>query len=647
MRLSAIAIISGTFLAAAAASLFAAGFAVTMIEETSEFGVREALDIKGLTWAEVHSDGLQVFLTGTAPSEANRFLAISTAGEVVDAARVIDRMEMAAAKNIAPPRFSVEILRNDAGITLIGLVPATTDRDRLVADLKRRFGDDQIADLLDLADYPTPEGWDQALEYGLTSLRSLPRSKVSIDASTVRITAISDSAEEKRKLQKTLSDDMPEGLAVTLNISAPRPVITPYSLRFLIDDDGVRFDSCSADTPAAQTRILKAAAAAGFDGSAHCVIGLGVPSPNWAKAAEMAIAALADMGQGTVTFADADITLVAAEGTDQAKFDLIVGELENTLPDVFSLHAVLPKPPEAQGDGPPEFVATLSPEGLVQLRGRVSDELSRDTTYSFAQARFGSTTVHNSARIDDALPGDWPVRVLTGLDALAHLSNGAVTITPDNVRVLGNTGNPDAKAEISRLLSEKLGDGNTYDIKVTYQKKLDPVAGLPTPQECIDQIKELQATQKIAFEPGSDTIDGASRKTVDAIAEVLKKCGPIKLEISGHTDSQGRETMNQQLSQGRAQAVLNGLRERRVLTSSFTAVGYGESKPIADNKTEAGREDNRRIEFSLILPDPVKETKTTLESVEKKTPAGTDQTGTDKDGTEPQAKDQGIPDDKN
>ncbi len=148
-----------------------------------------------------------------------------------------------------------------------------------------------------------------------------------------------------------------------------------------------------------------------------------------------------------------------------------------------------PKPTVA---APPEFVATLSPEGLLHLRGRVSDELARESTISFAKARFGSDSVHSSARVDETLPRDWPVRVLTGLNALAYLSNGAVTITPDNMQVLGNTGNPEANAEISRMLSEKLGDAESFDINITYQEKLDPVAGLPTPDECIQEIKQFR-----------------------------------------------------------------------------------------------------------------------------------------------------------
>ena len=103
---------------------------------------------------------------------------------------------------------------------------------------------------------------------------------------------------------------------------------------------------------------------------------------------------------------------------------------------------------------------------------------------------------------------------------------------------------------------------------------------------------------------------------MDEIAEILKQCGELKMEIGGHTDSQGREEMNRQLSLERARAVLNELRLRRVLTSTIEAKGYGETAPIADNDTEEGREINRRIEFRIIRPKPLVEEQTALESLE-------------------------------
>ena len=122
------------------------------------------------------------------------------------------------------------------------------------------------------------------------------------------------------------------------------------------------------------------------------------------------------------------------------------------------------------------------------------------------------------------------------------------------------------------------------------------------------------------FEPGSSTPVAEAGPVLDDIAEVLKTCGEATFEIGGHTDSQGREEMNQQLSQARAQAVLGELRIRRVLNPNITAMGYGEAAPIADNSTEEGRETNRRIEFKLITPAPIPEVATTLESAEQDLP---------------------------
>ena len=150
MRVSSILILAGTFASAALLSLIAARFAVTLVEETSEYSVRQSLDTKSLTWAEVYADGLQVVLTGTAPSEASRFLAISTAGTVVDAARVIDEMDVEALAALAAPRFSIEILRNEDEVSLIGLIPTGADRADLLQRLSRISNDDEIADLLDI-----------------------------------------------------------------------------------------------------------------------------------------------------------------------------------------------------------------------------------------------------------------------------------------------------------------------------------------------------------------------------------------------------------------------------------------------------------------------------------------------------------------
>ena len=591
---------AGTFLVAAFLSVVAAYFTALAVEDVSEDGVLEALEAKNMDWVEVHAEGLNVFLTGVAPQESDRFIALSVAGTVVDAARVIDNMDVEASVALAPPTFSIEILRNDSGISLIGLVPEENNRKIILRRMtKIAGGEDKLSDFMEVAEHPIPEGWTQALSFALAALEDLTRAKVSVQSGRVSITAMADSPEEKVNLQTRVMDNAHPNLDVNLSISSPLPVITPFTLRAKLEEDAFQFDACSADTTDARDAIFEAAVAAGMTGDADCIIGLGVPTPRWSDAAGVAIAALKSLGGGSVTITDADISLISVPNMDPARFDRVVAETKRALPEVFTLHATLPVIEDGEAQIP-EFSATLSPEGLVQLRGKLGTDLSRTTIRSYAQARFGSDSIYDATRVAEALPSGWANRVMAGLDALSELHNGAMTVTPDVIELRGQTGRQDAGTRISQVLVTKLGDTEQFALDVAYNEALNPLANIPTPEECLADIQATQSDSKILFESGSGTLDKSAGPILDQIAEILKACGGIRLQIQGHTDSQGRESMNQALSQNRAQSVLAALRERRVLTGNFEAVGFGETQPIADNETAEGREANRRIEFVIL-----------------------------------------------
>lgn len=603
MRISSALVGFVAFVIAGIISVFAAGAAVSVVEHRSVAAVQESLIDQGHDWASVIGDGLQVIIEGQAPTEVVRFQAMSIAGGIVDASRVIDNMSVKDTAGVTAPTFSVEILRNDAGVSLIGLIPASADRAAINTDIAAIAGGLPVTDLLDVADYPMPDSWRQSMTYALRALAQLPRSKISVTAGHVTILAISDSEAQRRRLETDLSRAAPANVQVELSITAPRPVITPFTVRFIIDDRGPHFDACAADTPESQTLILSAAVAAGVEGQIACPLGLGVPSTSWGSAVARSIAALKELGEGTVTFSDADITLVAAVGTDRAAFDRIAGELSNSLPDVFALQAVLTEPQDALEQGPPEFSATLSPEGAVQVRGRVPDDLINTTVENYALAQFGRDHVTMGTRIADGLPDDWTVRILAGLEALSMLENGSILVQPTLVTISGKTGSTATSAAISRLLIEKLGQTAAFKIDVVYVEALDPVAGLPTPQECVAQIAVVTDQRKVTFDPGSATLSAEAQPVVDDIAEILKRCPDVLVQVAGYTDSQGRDQMNLELSQSRADSVLAALASRRIPVAGFTAIGFGEANPIADNGTDTGREANRRIEFTLILPE--------------------------------------------
>jgi len=601
MRLSGLLLTFLAFAVAAGGAILGARAAVAVAEDRSVVAVRDALAGEGLVFARVLGDGLQIVLEGEAPSEAQRFRAMSVAGGQVDASRVIDNLSVMEREGLAPPAFAVEILRNDAGVSLIGLVPANTDRERMADRIAEAAPDKPITDLMETADHPIPPGWAPAMIFALEALERLQRAKISVSAGEVSVVAMAESATDQRRIESELARLRPDGLSVAVDITAPRPVISPFIVRFVSDADGARFEACAAGSAESEAIITEAAVAAGLDGRVSCRVGLGMPSANWSEAVALSIGAVAELGGGTVTLTDADVSLVAPADTPEAVFERVAGELGNALPPLFALEAVLAVEPDAEAVATvPEFTATRSPEGLVQLRGPVADTLMNTTAETYARAQFDGADISMGTRVREGLPAGWSVRVLAGIAALGELESGSVIVRPDTVRVSGLTGNPDASTKIAQLLVEKLGQDADFSVDVTYEERLDPIAALPTPEECLQQIGTVTRNRKITFDPGSADIAGAAQVVMDDIAEILRRCPDLRVEVAGYTDSQGREEMNLRLSQDRADAVLRGLRERRVPVSSFSAVGYGEADPIADNETEEGREANRRIEFRLV-----------------------------------------------
>ena len=604
MRIIPVILSALAFAAAGIGAYFAAGLTVSWIENSSATAVEKRLALEGFDWASVQTDGLKVVLEGEAASEALRFKALAAAGQIVEAARVIDNFTITDSRPPVAPKFSVEILRNDKSISLIGLLPTKADNANFKDRVARIAGDLPVADFLETADYPVPDAWSSVISYGLLALERLEHSKISIGETQVTIEAIGESDAQKSKLLEELTRRTPADITSKIGISAPRPVITPFTLRFRITADGASFDACSADSPEAAVQILAAAKAAGLAEEATCRQGLGVPSPLWSKAATQAIAALAKLGGGSVTLSDADVTLTAPAGTDPTLFDTITSRLDGDLPEVFALNPILLVAPETPEDDAaiPEMVATLSPEGQVQIRGPVISPRAQRTLQTFAYAVFGSEDVYLSTKLQDNLPEGWMVRSLASLAGLSKLNSGIATVSPNAIDITGLTGRRSAKTDIAQILIDRLGDGAEFELEVTYLEELDPLARMLNGAECVAEITDLASQNKIKFEPGSATLDGDSRDTVQAIAEVFERCLEAPIEIGGHTDSQGREEMNLNLSKGRAEAVLTALRGARVKLKSLTAEGYGETQPIADNGTEEGREANRRIEFRLVTP---------------------------------------------
>jgi outer membrane protein OmpA-like peptidoglycan-associated protein len=104
----------------------------------------------------------------------------------------------------------------------------------------------------------------------------------------------------------------------------------------------------------------------------------------------------------------------------------------------------------------------------------------------------------------------------------------------------------------------------------------------------------------VMFAIGSSTLKGGAQDEMDRVARVLNKYPQTLVRIAGHTDSTGTAELNQKLSEKRALSVKNALVNLNVNAARLSTVGYGDTRPIADNDTEAGRQLNRRVAITII-----------------------------------------------
>ena len=595
------------FVLAALLAVTAAYVAALGVERINRNAILAALTEAGITWAEPRANGLSVQLSGLAPNEAARIQALRVAAEASEAALVRDDITVAARQAVVAPVFRIEMMRNNDDLSLIGLVPAAYGDQVLIdrlQDISARF---EVADMLQTANHAIPPGWENAIDFALQAVEIVPVAQFSVTAGRIEVHALVQSVEERTTLEQRLRALQPRDQVVILDLVAPRPLVSPYPFRFRLGEGGGSLDACAADTEAAQERILTAARAAGARGRLSCQLALGAPSARWAVAVEQSLGALGAIGQGTLAISDVQVLLTVPHDVPQDQLDRAVGRLERQLPEVFTLSAErLPAPDDQtqQAELRPELRASLSAEGQVRINGRLPEPRIRAAVEGFARARFGQGAVQVETRLDPDLPPGWSVRALAALEALAELHSGDVTVQPDTLRIRGVSGNPDVGTQVSSILTAALGGAQGLSIDVRYDEALDPVAQAPTPENCEARIRQISTERKITFAPGSARLNEDSRQTLDQIAEVLQECGELPLEVAGHTDSQGRAQTNLALSQQRAEAVIDALLQRRVLVASMVARGYGAERPIADNATEAGREANRRIEFTLIRPEP-------------------------------------------
>ena len=140
--------------------------------------------------------------------------------------------------------------------------------------------------------------------------------------------------------------------------------------------------------------------------------------------------------------------------------------------------------------------------------------------------------------------------------------------------------------------------GNIFDIEIVEPAELEEVLDILDSNAIVDALQTKgQISLYINFDSGKATIKPDSKSVIDEVVKALQSKPDLKVKVEGHTDNVGNEAANQQLSDDRAKAVMEAVAAAGIDPARMTSEGFGMSKPIADNNTEEGRAQNRRVEL--------------------------------------------------
>lgn len=258
-----------------------------------------------------------------------------------------------------------------------------------------------------------------------------------------------------------------------------------------------------------------------------------------------------------------------------------------------------PPPPPTEAS-----VAVTRSGTAVRLAGTVATEAQSDALAK--QVEEAGLDVENALEVDpdvdDSSVGLFlPVvgPVLDGSD------DGELTLADGEVVLVGAAYDPVETEEIVAAVDTATALGLEIDNQMT-TVVLSEAQQIVALQVEIDQIFELARTiegQNPSFATSDGELSAPARQTLDRVVVAMRRYPLPGADIIGHTDSLDTEEFNQTLSEARANSVLTYLVDQGVEPVRLSASGRGETEPIADNATEQGRADNRRVDFIVRRRD--------------------------------------------
>ncbi len=480
------------------------------------------------------------------------------------------------------------------GFLIEGYAPGDDVRGRLVARAKTLFGKMSFTDRTDIAD-GAPDGWEKAVVIALEQLAQLKSGDIAFSGRDLTFSGEAADEQVAAAVSRSLKLDVPQNFKIVDRIRYPKPDLFPAGSGYVmgIVNNGAAIDVIGMTPSQAARAALVDAVKARFPGRAvndKTQVAPGAPE-GWQQCVVAGLASLSRLTKGKSLLSDRKLELTG-ETDDYATSQSVAGDVKAAAGQTCETTANVAFVGKMKTDL--AWKATRAPNGMITLEGDVPDDPARVRVIETAQRIYPGESITDQMKIVGAPPEPWQAATRVALEQLARLRRGDVQMSGKEVMIQGAAESERVADEIRSVLSTDLPPGFKVRDAITVMTGEEKAA-----DSCQTLMRQTSAKGTINFERAKADLTADSTQTLRDLVEVANECPAFSIEIEGHTDAEGTDERNQRLSDRRARAVADFLTQNGVSARRLSTIGYGATRPVADNATETGRAKNRRIEFNV------------------------------------------------
>lgn len=454
-----------------------------------------------------------------------------------------------------------------------------------------------------------PKGLWEVIDISARLLAKLPDAKADLLGRKLTISGyLEDGNRDHMALFDTISAQVAgiaiDGIEFDFQIERPLPpVVSPFTWGLSREGNTLAMSGFLTEPLLQQVPEKAAGLLKDGDFASSVLVARGAPDGLLA-ATDFSASILKQLPAGKAMLSDKILTISGAleDGNDDhvALYQKLKKQIARAkLGDVsLDWQIVEPKKPMPKVNG---FTIRRTEAG-VDLTGAVPSEKVRKSLLELARRKFGIAGVTSDLEVwtRGGIAGlrnrDYTRLTQTALQAVSRLGSGEATLGEAGLSLKGGAYYDGALEQVQQLLAKNMPRGMELQSELAVAEPGEAVDA----DRCQVLLKTALEQNTILFDSGRASISSDSFGLLDGLIYTARRCPDSRLQIEGHTDDVGDDATNQLLSERRAASVLGYLVGAGLAEERLEAIGYGETRPVADNATREGKAKNRRIEFLIL-----------------------------------------------